>query len=87
MGLAVCIKASRTILISHEHLAVENFVIPEHVVNQLFIQMLWGRSKRDLHATGLLDFQVDITRMVSVFQSAQNFGYGIKTAISIPWVV
>ena len=71
------IGAPHTILISHEYLAVENFVIAEHVVNQLFIQMLWGSRKRDLHATGLFDFQVDITGIVSVIGSAQNFVYSM----------
>lgn len=69
-----CIKAPHTILISHEYLAVKNFVIPEHVVNHLFIQTLWGSGKRDLHATSLLDFEVDIAKIVSVSESAQNFG-------------
>lgn len=82
-----CIKAPpHTILISHEYLAVKNFVIPEHVVNHLFIQTLWGSGKRDLHATGLLDFEVDIAMIVSVSESAPKLriSYDIRRLLIQP---
>lgn len=66
------IEASRTVLISYQHFAVENLVITEHVVNHLLIQILWWCRKGNLHATSLLDLQIDIARIRSVVNSSQS---------------
>ena len=56
----------RTVLIAHQHLAVEHLVVAEHIVDHLVVQVLRRRLEGDFHAAGFLGFEVDITGMVLV---------------------
>lgn len=49
-----------TILVSHQHLAVENLVVAQDVENDFLVQDLRRRLEGNLHTTGFLDFQVDV---------------------------
>lgn len=51
----------RTVLVSHQHLAVEDLVVAENIVEDLLIQDLGWCLEGDLHAAGLFDLEIDVS--------------------------
>lgn len=51
-----------TILISHEDLAVQHFIVSEDVVQHLFIEIFGGVLKSYFHTTCLLSFEIDVPK-------------------------
>lgn len=49
-----------TVLVSHQHFTVEDFVVAEHVVDHLLVQVLGWCLEGNLHTAGLLWFHVDV---------------------------
>lgn len=80
-------RTMRTIFVSHQDFTVKDLVIPKHVVNYLFVQVLrWG-CERDLHTTRLFSLQVDIAAASSIFgfkHSSHSRTYGGSLFRRIP---
>ena len=53
----------RGILIANEHVAVQNLVVTQDVVQHLLVKVLWRRLERDFHAASLFRLEVDIRRL------------------------
>lgn len=49
------------VLVADEHLAVEDLVVAEDVVDHLLVNSLGGRLEGDFHAAGRFDLEVDVT--------------------------
>lgn len=50
-----------TIFVPNKHLTVQHLVVPEDVVEHLFIQALWGCLECNLHSSGLLRLEIDVS--------------------------
>lgn len=55
-----------TVLISHEHFAIEHLVISQNVVQHLLIEILGRTLESDLHPTSFLDLEIDVSAMTRV---------------------
>ena len=70
---------ARTVLIAHEHFAVQHLVVPEYVVDHLLIEALWRALERDLHSARLLRLQVDVPAPCKPFEVWPTVGTGFLT--------
>lgn len=56
----------RTVLISHQDLAVEDLVVSQDIEDDLLVEVLGRCLEGDFHSAGLFGFEVDVAFEVSI---------------------